>query len=197
VLLFGEQWHEAGTLAAAMFAYTGARAYISLTREAFKASGQSAILTKLQIVSMVLTLGLMGACAPLGSTAVGAAVSLSSIGTAVYATQAVAQITEIPVRRIADEMWPSLAASALMAVGVFGLELLVDADAHGTAAGLALLAGEGLAGVGIYLGLLAVIAPAHLRELVALAEHVPSRLRRRARPRAVLEPESNAAPPFS
>lgn len=196
VLLFGEQWHEAGTLAAAMFAYTGARAYISLTREIFKASGRTEILTKLQTVSGVLTLGLMVAAVPLGSTAVGAAVSLSSIGTAAYATHAVAQTTEIPVQRIVGEMWPPLATSALMAGGLFGVELLVDADAHGTAAGLALLAAEGLLGMGIYLGALAVVAPAHMRELVALAEHLPGRLRRRARPTAALEPESNAAAPL-
>jgi O-antigen/teichoic acid export membrane protein len=194
VLLFGEQWHEAGRLVSAMFAFTAARAYISLTREVFKASGRSVVLTKLQTVSGVLAVGLMVAAVPLGSTAVGASISLSSIGTAVYATHAVAQITGIPVRRIVGEMWPPVAASALMAAGLFGAELLVDADAHSTAGGLALLVGEGLAGVGVYLGVLAVIAPAHMRELVALAEHLPGRLGRRARPSAALEPESNAAP---
>jgi PST family polysaccharide transporter len=195
VVVFGAQWREAGYLISAMFAYAGARSLISTTREAFKASGRTEQLTKLQLISGVLTVGLMVAFAWLGPIAVGISVSLSSIATAVYATRAVAPITGVPVRRIVAEIWPPVAASALMAGVVYIAQVLVDAQAHGTALGLALLAGEGLLGATVYFGALFVIAPATARELAEILNHLRERLPWRRPPAPIVEPESNAPVP--
>ncbi len=191
VVVFGAQWREAGTLISAMFAYSGARSFISTTREAFKASGRTEQLTKLQLISGGLTVGLIVSFAWLGPIAVGVSISLSSTATAVYAARAVAPITGVPVRRIVAEIWPPVAASALMAGVVYIAQLLADPQAHGTALGLALLVGEGLLGAAVYLGALAVIAPATAREIVEIASHLRDRLRRRRVSDPMVEPESN------
>ena len=195
LVLFGAQWREAGSLISAMFAYSAARSFISTTREAFKASGRSEQLPRLQLVSGVLTVGLIVALAWLGPIAVGAAVSLSSIGTAVYATRAVAPVVGVQARRIVAEIWPPVAAAAVMAGVVYIAQLLVDAQAHGTAIGLALLVGEGLLGAAVYLGAMAVIAPATARELTEIRSHLRERLPWRRRASAPVEPESDVPVP--
>ena len=195
VVVFGSQWREAGELISAMFAYSGARSFISTARETFKASGRSERLTRLQLFSGVLTVGLMLAFAWIGPVAVGVGISLSSIGTAVYAARAVAPIAGVSVRQIVAEIWPSVAASALMAGAVFGAQLVVEAQAHGTAVGAALLLGEGLLGTAVYLGALKVISPETARELREILRHLRERLRLRRARAAAVEPESNPAVP--
>jgi PST family polysaccharide transporter len=192
LVVFGPQWREAGELISAMFAYSGARAFVSTTRETFKASGRSERLTRIQSVSFGLTLGLILALSWLGPIGVGVGISLSSIGTAVYATRAVAPITGLPVRRIVAEIWPPVAASAVMAGAVFLAQLVVEPQAHGTAVGLILLLGEGLLGAAVYLGALTVIAPGTARELREIVRHLRERLPWRRLRAPIAEPESNA-----
>ena len=183
VLVFGDVWLQAGHLASAMFAFTAARAFNSVAREVFKASGRPDVLPRLQIVSTVATCGLIVAAVPIGATAVGAAISVASVAAAAYAIRAVSPIIGAPPRRILEQAWPSVAASGVMAAAVYGLELVLDAQAHGTAAGLALLSAEGAVGIGLYLAALAAISPATVRELVDVTSHLRARLRsRRDRP---------------
>jgi O-antigen/teichoic acid export membrane protein len=191
VILFGEQWRVAGHLASAMFAYAAARALIAIIREAFKASGRSELLSKLQIVSGVLTIGLMIAALPLGAVAVGASNSVSAIGAAAYAIRGVSPVTGIPVRRLLGEIWPSLLASAPMAGVLYLVELWLNADGHGTGLGAALLAGEVALGITIYLAALAVIAPSSARELIGMIRSLRRR-RRQPAPEAKLEAEREA-----
>jgi O-antigen/teichoic acid export membrane protein len=188
VVLFGGQWRVAGHIASAMFAFTGTRALIAIIREAFKASGRSELLTKLQIVSGVLTTGLMVAAVPLGVVAVAGANSVSSIGVAAYGLRAVSPVTGIPVRRLLGEIWPSLLASAPMAGALYLAELWLDADGHGTALGAALLAGEIVLAIAVYLAALAAIAPNSARELVEMIRQLR---RRRRRPEPELELEAD------
>lgn len=195
VVVFGPQWREAGYLISAMFAYSGARSFISTTREAFKASGRSERLTRIQLVSGGLTLGFILGLSWLGPIAIGVGISLSSLGTAVYATRAVSPIIGVPVRRIVAEIWRPVAASALMAGAVFIAQLVLEAQAHGTAVGFALLVGEGLLGGAVYLAALAVIAPATARELTEIVTHLRERLRWRRVPAPALEPDSDAPLP--
>jgi PST family polysaccharide transporter len=195
LVVFGPQWREAGELISAMFAYSGARAFISTTRETFKASGRSERLTRIQGVSFVLTLGLIIAFSWIGPVGVGVGISLGSIGTAVYATWAVSPIAGVQVRRIVAEVWPPVVASAVMAAAVFIAQLAVEPETHGTAVGMILLAGDLLLAGVVYLGALTVIARGTARELREIGSHLRERLPwRRGAPSAV-EPESNAAVP--
>ena len=143
----------------------------------------------------MLTVGLVVAFAWLGPVGVGIGISLSSIGTAVYSTRAVAPITGVPARRIMAEIWPSVAASVVMAGAVFGAQLVIDAQAHGTAVGLILLLVEALLGAAVYLGALTVIAPGTARELREIVSHLRERLPWRRGSASAAEPESKAAVP--
>jgi O-antigen/teichoic acid export membrane protein len=193
LVLLGPQWREAGELISAMFAYSGARALVSITRETFKASGRSERLTRIQLVSFVLTLGLIVAFSWIGPVGVGVGISLSSIGTAVYATRAVSPVIGVPVRRIAAEIWPPVVASTLMAAAVFIAQLAVEPEAHGTAVGMILLAGDVLLAGVVYLGALTLIAPGTARELREILSQLRERLPWRRD--SASAPESNAAVP--
>jgi O-antigen/teichoic acid export membrane protein len=194
VILFGHQWRVAGHLVSAMFAVTGARSLVAIIREAFKASGRSELLTRLQIVSGVLTLSLMAAAIPLGAVAVGAAYSVSSIVVAAYALRAVSPVMGIPVRRMLGEIWPAVVASVPMAGALYLVEVWLDAEGQGTALGAALLAGELALGVAIYLAALSAIAPSSARELVGRIRGLRGRLRRRREPELETELEEETQP---
>jgi O-antigen/teichoic acid export membrane protein len=193
VIVFGPPWREAGYAAMALCGYTGARALVSVAREAFKAIGHPEVLPRMQMVSAVLTIGGMLALVPLGLTGVAAAVSASSICIAVYAIRALHRVGGIPMRPMVDQIWPALAAGAAMVAVLLPLEqLLVRADSHGTALGLALLVGEGALGAAVYLGVLAAVAPAMARDLVGLVGLVRERFREDRTGKALLEAEDEA-----
>jgi hypothetical protein len=70
--------------------------------------------------------------------------------------------------RMQREIWPAAVASVAMGGGLFLLEhFAVRSDRHGTALGLVLIAAEAALGAVVYLGLLAVLAPATARELAS------------------------------
>jgi O-antigen/teichoic acid export membrane protein len=188
VVMFGEQWRVAGHLVSAMFALPATRAFVSFAREAFKATGRSALLTRLQVVSGVLTIGLTLAFVPLGAVWVGAGLSISSLVLAAYALRAVSPVTGLPARTMLREVWPSVAAGVPMAAGLFLVELWANADGHGTALGVALLAGELALGAALYLAVLLIVAPGSARELFDMGRSL--RTRRREAPN--LEPEGEA-----
>jgi PST family polysaccharide transporter len=193
VILFGGQWRVAGHIASAMFAFTGTRALIAIIREAFKASGRTEFLSKLQTISGVLTVGLMAAAIPLGTVAVAGANSVSSIAAAAYAVRAVSPVTGIPVRRLLAEIWPSVLASAPMAGGLYLVELWLNAEGQGTVLGAGLLAGEVALGIAIYLAALSAIAPSSARELIGTMRGLRRRRRQREpEPEARLEAELEA-----
>jgi O-antigen/teichoic acid export membrane protein len=193
VIVFGPPWREAGYAAMALCGYTGARALVSVAREAFKAIGHPEVLPKVQIVSAVLTIGGMLALVPLGLPGVAAAVSASSVCVAVYTIRELHRVGGIPLRPMVDQIWPTLVAGAAMVAVLLPLEqLLVEADTHGTALGLALLVAEGALGAAIYLGALAAVAPAMARDLVGLVGLVRERFRQDRTGKALLEDEAEA-----
>jgi O-antigen/teichoic acid export membrane protein len=180
VLVFGDQWQQAGAALTAMCGYTAGHAFVSLGAEVFKAAGRPQLLPRMHAVSAALTAILMLALLPFGLIGVAAALSLRSVGTAVYAMWATGTVLELPLRRLLTQIWPPAAAALLMAAVVFPLErLVVDADSHSTPVGLALLAGEALLAVAVYLGALITLAPSLRRELRALPRLARRRGRRR------------------
>jgi PST family polysaccharide transporter len=178
VLLFGDEWRNAGYALTAMCAYAGGHALDSLASEVFKASGRPNFIFRMQVVSAVLTVALMVPLLQFGLIGVATAVSLTSIGVATYAVRTVARVIGVPVRRLLREIWPPAVAAVTMAVVMFPIEhLLVQADRRGTALGLLLLAIEALAALVLYFAILAIVAPATTRALVAAARTAGLRLR--------------------
>lgn len=175
VLVFGEQWREAGDGAAALGVYCAALCLDSIASEAWKSSARTDMLPRMHGLSLILTAACVGALVPFGLIGVTIGMSVSAVGVGVYAVRGMSRALGIPLRDLVSEIWPPAVAATVMAGGLFCLEhLVVHADRHGTVLGLVLLAFESLLGVAVYLSVLSVLAPRFSREL---AEAV----RRRAR----------------
>jgi O-antigen/teichoic acid export membrane protein len=187
VLAFGETWAPAGRALTAMCAFAAGHTYDSLASEAWKAAGRPDMLPRMHLLNAVSLVVFMLAFLPLGLTGMGAALSLSSLVVAVYALQGAGRVLRIGARRLADEVWPAALAAAVMSGALFALEHGVTrADTRGVAGGLALLAGEAVLGVVVFLAVLLTVRPerrTELRELIglAVARHEPRPLSPRPR----------------
>jgi len=168
VLVFGEPWAPAGNAVAAMAAYVGGRAIVTAVIEMVKAVGNTPPLTRINLVIAVVTLGSMAALVPAGLTAAAAGISIGSIVGAAYAMWEARRAIGVPIRSMLDDIWPALVASTVMALAVLPLDrLVIEPATHGTAAGLALLVLEGIACLGVYVGVMAILAPNTLREIAS------------------------------
>lgn len=181
VVIFGEPWRDAGYGAMALAGYCATASLASIAAEAWKASGRTDLLPRMHGLALALTLVLVVALLPFGLVGVCAALSLASIGVGVYAVRGAAHVVGLPVKRLIAEIWPPAVAALVMAGGVYALERgLVHADRHGGAAGLALLVGETVIAVAVYLAAMAVVAPGTTRELVRALARLRSRRSGRA-----------------
>jgi PST family polysaccharide transporter len=168
VLIFGEQWRQAGYGTMALGGACAALALDSIASEAWKAYGRPDMLPRMHGISLLLTAICVGALVPFGLVGVTIGISVSAIGVAAYAVRGMSSVMYIPIRRLLAEIWPPAVAAVVMAASLVCLEfLVVHADRRGTVAGLALLAGETLLGVTLYLGVMAVVASGTVRELLA------------------------------
>jgi PST family polysaccharide transporter len=181
VLIFGEQWRQAGYGAMALGGACAALALDSIASEAWKAYGRPDMLPRMHSISLLLTAICVGALVPFGLVGVTIGISLSAIGVAAYAVRGMSSVMDIPVRRLLTEIWPPAVAAVVMAAALVCLEfLVVEADRRGTVVGLALLVGETLLGAMLYAGVLAVLARGTVHELLAALKSL--RARRGARP---------------
>ncbi len=182
VLVFGEQWREAGHAAMALGVYGSALSLDSIASEAWKANGRTDMLPRMHGVSLALTLVFVGALVPFGVVGVAIGMSAAAVGVAAYAVRGMAHALGIALADLVREIWPAAVAAAAMAGGLFCVQhFLVHAERHGIALGLVLLVAETALGAVAYVALLAVVAPAPARELIgALRAQVASRVGRRA-----------------
>jgi O-antigen/teichoic acid export membrane protein len=184
VVVFGEQWRQAGYGAMALSGACAALALDSIASEAWKAYGRPDMLPRMHSISLLLTAICVGALVPFGLVGVTIGISVSAIGVAAYAVRGMSSVIDIPVRRLLAEIWPPAVAAVAMAAGLTCLEfLVVHADRRGTVDGLALLAGETLLGVALYLAALTVVARATVRELLAALRGWLARRRAQPSPR--------------
>ncbi len=189
VLVFGDVWREAGYAAMGMGLYTGASSLSSLASEALKADGRPDRLTRMHTVTALITVAAMLAGVPLGLSAVAIGLSVGAAAGGVLGLIYVVRIVSVNGRAIIAEVWPPLAAALVMAATMTPVEfLLVRAAERGTAIGLLLLAGEAAAAAAIYLGVLAILAPATARGLIRGLIGAPATLRSAIR----LPPEEDA-----
>jgi O-antigen/teichoic acid export membrane protein len=180
VLVFGEQWREAGQAAMALGVYCSALSLDSIASEAWKANGRTDMLPRMHGVSLLLTIVFVGGLIHFGVVGVAIGMSAAAVGVAAYAVRGMSRALGIDLGDLLSEIWPPAIAACLMAGGLFCLEhFVVQADHHGTFAGLGLLAVETLAAVPVYLIALAIVAPKSVREFFDLARYQLTRLRRR------------------
>ena len=192
VLVFGEPWRDAGRALMAMSAYPVGLSFVALAAQVFKAAARPELLPRMHTVSAALTCAFMLALLPFGLIGVAAAVSLRSIAIGGYAAVRMADVVELPIRRVFSTLWPPLAAAIAMAAVVYALEYyFVDADAHGVGPGLALLLVEAAIGGLIYIAVLAMLAPDSGATIAQAVRVAWMRLRRSG---SAQEPEGGEEP---
>jgi PST family polysaccharide transporter len=193
VVLFGERWREAGSALMAMCLYPAGHSFDSLGSETFKAAGRPNLLLRMHVAGLILTAAFMIVLLPFGLLGLAAALSLRSVGVAVYALRASGRVIGIPIRLILDEAWPPAVAAVALVGVVFPIEhFVVHAESHQTIIALALLVAEGTLGVAVYLGALTMTAPATTRSLLHAVQQ--ARLARR-RPASHTEPSAGVEAP--
>jgi O-antigen/teichoic acid export membrane protein len=178
VVLFGETWREAGQATMAMCLFPCASALSSIASEGLKAAGKPQRLTRMHTVTTVATAAAMLALLPFGLIGVAAGLSVGAVIGGIYALQQIESHLGFPVRPMLAEIWPPAVASLVMAALLLGGERLADAGTHSVAVDLALILGGALAGLLIFLGVLRLLAPATVSELMRAAASLPGRLRR-------------------
>jgi O-antigen/teichoic acid export membrane protein len=170
VLVFGEQWREAGNGAAALGVYCAAVSLDSIASETWKSYGRGDMLARMHTVSLILTAVCVGALVvPFGLMGVTIGMSASAVGVGVYAVRGMSRALGIALADLLSEIWPPAIAATAMAGALFCLEhFVVHAERHSTILGLVLLAVETLLGVAVYMSLMAVLAPHVTRELLGV-----------------------------
>ncbi len=178
VLVFGDAWREAGQATMALCLFAGPSVVTAVTLEGAKASGRPQINTRVHAATAAVAIAVMVALLPLGLVGVSMAVSVAAIVGAGYAIRLFSRASAVGLRPMIEQIWPAVLASATMVAVVIPLErLIVDAQAHGSAVGLALLCAEGLLGATIYLVTLNVLVPGSAADLRGLAATMVKRLR--------------------
>ncbi len=172
VLVFGAKWRAAGHAVMALGVYCAALGLDSIASETWKAAGKPKMLPRMHGLAFALTVLCVGALVPFGLNAVTIGMAFAAIGEGAYAVYGIGQVARIPIRRLLAELWPSAIAATVMAGVLFaGEHGVLHSDRYGLIAGVALLAAETLAGVGLYLGLLCALSPSCRGELAALMRY--------------------------
>ena len=178
-LAFGDVWAEAGEAVMALGVFTAARGISSLLVEAFKADGKPAVVTRMNIVELVVGSLAMLALLPLGLIGVCVGISIGAVIRALYALRRAHVVMRFPLTNLLGAIRPPLLAGVVMVSVLLPLEAFVfQAGDRSTLPGLLLLSIEGALGLAVYAGILHVLMPGALAELRGLL----GKLRRRSQP---------------
>jgi PST family polysaccharide transporter len=178
-LAFGAVWTDAGKAAMALGVFTAARGVTSLIVETLKADGRPDVVTRMNVVEIVVGSAAMVALLPLGLVGVCIGISIGAVVRAAYAFSRAHAIVGIPLPKMLEAVRaPLLAALAMVAV-LYPLEtVVVHAGDHATGLGLLLVAVETALGFAIYAGILHLLIPGALADFRGLL----GKLRMRSRP---------------
>lgn len=168
VVLLGEEWRPAGLFVAAMAGYGPGAAMSAIGMESIKGAGKSRRIHVLTGLSIVLGLGLLIALLPLGLVGVGIAVSVDAAVGGFVSLLLARDLAKVSWRELFRVLVPALLASAVAGVAVGFLEhTVVQADQLPILLGLLALAGETLLLLAIFAGVLFLIDPQSIREILS------------------------------
>jgi PST family polysaccharide transporter len=180
VVLFGDVWRPAGHALMAMCLFAAGNSLLSICLEGAKAYGRPAVLARVHLFMMLVTVAAMVALLPLGLNGVAAGLSVGAVAGAIYASWSFARLVSLPVREIWARVWAPGAAAVVMAAALYPIEhLVLQASERGVIAGLALLALEGALGGAFYVAALSLLAPATGAAILRLPGLALARIRGR------------------
>ena len=188
ILVFGPTWEDAGEAAMALCAYPAAGALASVIVNALIAEARPDLVARLHGVQFVFGVSAMVALLGFDLIGVATGISIGLVAGAVYAFIAARRVIGIPLGKMLSQLVAPGVAAVGMGGALLALDMLViDAADHGTAAGLALLAGEGALGIALYAAILHPLAPHHAGELLGLIRQARSRAAPATSPRTEAE----------
>lgn len=168
-LLFGDIWVDAGNAAAALALFAAGRALTSLMVEALKADGRPDVVVRMNFVEIVVSATAMVALLPFGLIGICLGVSVGVIVRATYAFRRASEILGVPMAALVGEIRAPIIAAVAMVAVLFPLEtLVVEAGSHATAIGLGLLLAEVALGLLVYAGLIRLLVPGAIAELLTM-----------------------------
>lgn len=178
VLVFGDVWYAAGEATMVLGLATIASSLGALAAEALKAGGRPDVLVPAYVVAGVAGTAAMIVLLPFGLVGVSIGVVIGAAAGSLFQFFKLQRIFELALGEMLTQVWPAALAAAAMTVVMLPVDrFLIDPASHSTLPGLALLAGEAIIAIAIYVGVLAALAPSTYRETVdALAR---ARKRRR------------------
>jgi hypothetical protein len=158
--------------------YTAARGLSSLLVEALKADGRPDVVTRMNVVEIVVGSVAMLALLPLGLVGVCVGISIGAVVRAAYAFSRGHVVVGLPLRNMLEAIRAPLFAGLVMVAILFPLEAFVlHAGDRATAPGFLLLALEAVFGLAIYAGLLHLLMPGALAEFRGLLTKMWTRSR--------------------
>jgi PST family polysaccharide transporter len=175
-VVFGSRWHQAGEALMALSVSCAVLSLDSFASEVWKATGHVRYMPRMHGLALMLTLALVASAIPFGLVAVCGAVSLASVGVAVYAVWGIHDAIGIRIRTLASQVWPPAVSAGLMASALYAIDrLVVHSGQHPAGIALALLTLEALLGAALYLFCLRLIAPEVTAELSSFARPLVAR----------------------
>jgi O-antigen/teichoic acid export membrane protein len=177
-LAFGSVWADAGKAAMALGVFTAARGVSSLVVETLKADGRPDVVTRMNIIEVVVGSAAMIALLPLGLVGVCIGISIGAVVRAAYAFNRAHAVVGLPLAKMLSAIRAPLLASLAMVAILYPLEaFVVQAGDQATAAGLLLVALEAGLGLAIYGGILHALVPGALAEFRGLVGRMLKRSR--------------------
>ena len=130
----------------AMCLFAAGNSLLSICLEGAKAYGRPAVLARVHLFMVLVTVAAMVALLPLGLNGVAAGLSVGAVAGGIYAALSFSRVVSMPIGQIWAQVRAPALAAVVMAAGHLVEHLLLHAGEHGTIVGLALLAVEGLVG---------------------------------------------------
>lgn len=166
VIVLGEPWRGAGIAVVAMSGLALGKAFASVSEEAIKGCGRTSLINRFTATELVLGLGLLVLVIPWGLVGVGVAISLTSLVVGVQCVVTARRVIGVAPRDVLRATALPTAAAVVAAAVTGAVEMLVfHSDTHPVLIGVALLLVDGLIFLAVYVGALAVLAPATVRAL--------------------------------
>lgn len=183
VILLGDQWHEAGLIAATMAGLALGTAWSAAGGEALSAAGRTVRTMNTTVVGIAVGLVLlMILIGPLGARGVGLSISIAQLLSGAIVLAAARPVLDVRGRTIVRTILPTMVAAIAAAGATYGFNhSIAQAEDRTVGWGLLLLCGETLLFSVLFLALCALLDRSVRSGLVAAIRLA----RRRIRPRAV------------
>lgn len=173
ILLLGAEWAAAGDVVTSLCLVGVALVVMSISSEAFKATGRPDLLPRMHALSALVPIAAVGIGVAFGIVVIAACISVGLMLVAGAGLWAALGVTGTPRAAAARILAATLGNSVVVASLFLVVErAVVDAASHGTALGFLILAGESLlAGIAYVVGM-RVTAPAMTTEFLTTLRHL-------------------------